>query len=294
MKLLEVHIVPVGISGVRVSDYIYPVFKSLYSRKSSKKAIKNGLVFVDKILSGTGTWISTGKVIELYIDENKNPKNFPLEINVVFENDTYAIIEKPSGIQVNGNIYRTIENALQGNLKLSESEDVLKWPRPVHRLDKPVRGLLLVAKTSMALIGLNKQFQNREIKKRYRSIVIGRLEGMGVIEYPVDGRQAITKFKEIKHYRSLENEWLTLVDLWPITGRKHQLRKHLSKKGYPILGDALYGKEGCILFSKGLFLESVELVFSFDEKKVIYNIKESVKFKTFPEREERRWFKYNR
>ena len=60
----------------------------------------------------------------------------------------------------------------------------------------------------------------------------------------MDGKIAHSKYKVITHYRSIVPGWITVVDLWPLTGRTHQLRKHMQHMGTPILGDAAYGAEG--------------------------------------------------
>jgi len=114
------------------------------------------------------------------------------------------------------------------------------------------------------------------------------------LEKPIDGKDAITYFEKIKVVPSLKNKWLSLIDLFPQTGRTHQLRIHLSSLGFPILGDALYGKEGMILKHKGLFLCAVELIFSHpktnEKMKVEINVPQ--KYETLLRREERRWQKY--
>jgi 23S rRNA-/tRNA-specific pseudouridylate synthase len=181
------------------------------------------------------------------------------------------------------------------NLKHSELEDALRWPKPVHRLDTQTSGLLLIAKTAQAQVNLGRQFQNREIFKRYRAVLIGKLQNSGVIDNPMDDRVAKTEFAPVRHVRSLKNGWLTLVDLYPLTGRTHQLRIHMADHGYPILGDKLYGPEGQILKGQGMFLCAVELSFvhPVQDTQVSSKIEEPPKFKTFLDREQRRWNKYH-
>ena len=147
----------------------------------------------------------------------------------------------------------------------------------------------------MAHVNLSRQFQNREVNKRYRAVVIGKLDNDGVINYPIDGKEAHTVYSSVEYFPSLKNNWLTLVDLWPKTGRYHQIRRHLSMKGFPVLGDKLYGKEGGILKSKGVFLWAVEISFRhpFYKWMLTIRIKEAQKFETFLNREKRRWIKYH-
>ena len=97
------------------------------------------------------------------------------------------------------------------------------------------------------------------IRKKYIAIVIGKLMGEGFITEPIEDKPAKTEYRVIKTVESLKNKHLTLVELFPHTGRTHQLRIHLSGLGFPILGDKLYGKEDLILKHKGLFLSAVSL-----------------------------------
>lgn len=295
MNIIETHIVPDGVSGIRFSDYAWKVINAIPSRKGIKKAIKNGELRINGEVSGTGAWVRPGQRIDLYDFERHTPKDYTMPLQVVYEDDYIALINKPAGIDVNGNKFRTVENALALNLAAISSADALKRPRPAHRLDSQTSGLLLIAKTSFALMALGRQFENRDIKKRYRAVVIGKTEERGRIERLVDGRDAITDYALVRCVPSLKNTWLSLIDLWPHTGRTHQLRRHMAETGFPILGDKLYGPEGFILRSKGLFLCAVELSFHHPESgaPMTIAIDEPLKFKTFLDRETRRYENYN-
>lgn len=145
-----------------------------------------------------------------------------------------------------------------------EEDSALGKPRPVHRLDSATGGLLVVAKTHRAETNLRVAFQNRACHKRYRAIVVGRLipfaekpaaisnndvpsnatfstEGdYSVINSPISEKESKTLFRVVRHVASstmVKDGWLTVVDLWPVTGRKHQLRKHMKLIGHYILGD---------------------------------------------------------
>lgn len=293
-NIIETHIVPDGVADARLEKYALGVFNTFPTKKSVRKAIKRGEIRINGNISEPGHWIEQGQCLELIDSPVNRPKPFQLPLRVIYEDDWLAIVEKPAGFPVNGNHHKTIENALQFNLKPSNQPDTLKWPRPVHRLDNPVGGLLIAAKTALAQVRLGWQFQERKIQKRYRAIVIGRLEKFGFIKKTLDGRDSSTKFLAVEHVPSLKNKWLTLIDVWPITGRQHQLRRHLRYLGFPVLGDKLYGEEGKILKGKGLFLWAVELSLTHPTKGWILNIriKEAPKFSSLLEREERRWKKY--
>jgi 23S rRNA pseudouridine1911/1915/1917 synthase len=295
MKVVETHIVPHGMEGIRVDHYSRSVFDIFPSLKSIRRAIKRGEIRIDGKTCMPNALIRPGQLLELTDPELPTPRPFRIPLKVFYEDDWLAIVEKPPGIPVKGNKHRTIENALQFNLEPTGERDALRWPRPVHRLDTPTGGLLIAAKTSLSQVKLGWQLQNREVQKRYHAIVIGRLEGSGSIDEPVDGRDALTEYHALEHIPSLKSEWLTLADLWPRTGRHHQLRRHLADLGFPILGDRLYGIEGKILRSKGLFLWAVEVTLRHPIYQWLLTVKtdEAPKFQSLLKREKLRWERYN-
>jgi 23S rRNA-/tRNA-specific pseudouridylate synthase len=92
-------------------------------------------------------------------------KVFKLKLEVLLQDEYLAIVNKPSGIPTSGNYFRTVENALPYNLSPSTQIDALPHPRPVHRLDNPTSGLLLIAKTRTAQTILSRDLQNKTNKK---------------------------------------------------------------------------------------------------------------------------------
>ena len=267
MILLNTHIVPDDTGSVRLLDYVLDIFPVLTTRSSAKKAIKRGAVRVDGEITESGWWLKPGMRIEFFDLEPSPPKVLPMKLDVVYEDDSIAVIVKPAGISVSGNKYVTIQNALLYNLKQSVAADALAWPKPVHRLDFPTSGLLLIAKTRTAIVDLGRQFENKTISKRYRAIVSGKLPGSGVVDLPIDGHASKTIFRSVDYIPSPMTQWLTLVDLFPETGRTHQLRIHMASLGHPIVGDNKYTKELPLLKGKGLFLTAVEINFVHPETK---------------------------
>ena len=195
----------------------------------------------------------------------------PLEI--VYDDEVMAVVVKPQGVNVMGgrpslarsDLFLALKGTKasrvteDGGAKRSPDEPLGK-PVAVHRLDAPTGGLLVIAKTKSAEIELKKCFKARSCRKRYRAIVFGRLgKGggesgnddcskdslpSGVIETPIDGKDSKTKWQVIEYTPCSEpgtNGWITTVDLFPTTGRKHQLRKHMKAMGCPIFGDKRYG-----------------------------------------------------
>lgn len=295
MILLKEHIVKEIADNQRFLDYSIDIFKELIpSNKGIKKAIKRGELVLNEQVVETGRYLKLGDKLSLYSTEKNVPTTYNLKIEVVYEDEYLAIINKPAGINVSGNMYRTIVNSLPYNLTKSTKADALSWFRPVHRLDNQTSGLLLIAKTQTAMIKLGNMFENKDIQKIYQAIVIGKTDNYGIIDKDIDGKKSISEYKTIKQVKSLRNKDLSLLELKPKTGRTHQLRIHLSGLGFPILGDKLYGREGSVLKHKGLFLCSVQLLFKhpIECKELDVKIKTPYKFTSLLSREQRRYENY--
>lgn len=294
MTIIETHIVPQKINGIRLSDYAIGIFETIPTRKGIKKAIKKGAVCINGQIASTGRWVESGQVIQLIELETTPAKVYCLSLPVLYEDEEIALINKPAGIVVSGNYFRTIQNALPFNLTRSKSVDALSAPLPAHRLDSPTSGILLIAKTRKARRILGEQFEKKIIKKQYQAIVIGKPPQQGNILQAIHNKSAHTDYWVLKTVTSLRNKHLSLVELHPITGRTHQLRIHLAQLGYPILGDKLYGKKGQILKGKGLFLCAIGLQFihPITAKKMDFKITAPKKFKSYLNREQKRWERY--
>ncbi|MGJ8761627.1 MAG: RluA family pseudouridine synthase [Polaribacter sp.] len=261
MQLIETHIVEKLEKPIRFQEYSVGIFNAIPTKSGIKKAIKKGLIFIEGSLATTSKYISGGEKIELFESENSSTfERLKLDIEVLFEDETLAVVYKPAGILVSGNKFVTIANGLAQNLKKSTLADAVK-PQPIHRLDYPTSGLLLIGKTSTAITALGKLFKEKEIQKTYFAVTIGKMKSEGTIKIPIDKKESETDFKILHTVISERFEFLNLVKLSPKTGRKHQLRKHLFSLGNPILGDKEYFLEGKVLNGKGLYLHAATLDF---------------------------------
>ncbi len=267
MAIIDSYIVTEEQSDQRLYDVAYTAFSRIIpSRKGIKKAIKRKCLLVDGAVGDSGWKLKSGQKIDLLADYSKVPKIYELEIPIIYEDEQVAVVNKPAGIIVSGNEYRTLYNALGYNLEKSTAIDALPYPTPCHRLDKATSGCVLVAKTKSAQIALGNQFAKKEIKKEYIAIVHGEVENEGTIDTPINGQEALTHFSVLEKAVSKSGEVFSFLSLQPQTGRTHQLRIHLSSLGHPILGDKLYGTEGNILLHKGLFLCAKRIHATVDDK----------------------------
>ncbi|MDO6768992.1 MULTISPECIES: RluA family pseudouridine synthase [Cellulophaga] len=225
-----------------------------------KKAIQKKYVKVNNIIAETATLLQGGETISLYGLEGTKPV-FEKKIDVIFEDEHIAIVYKPAGILVSGNKFQTLENTLPYNLNKSSEPDALVQTLPVHRLDYPTTGLLLIGKTAKAVILLKKMFENKLIDKTYTAVTYGEMPIKGVIYDSIDEKDATSAYKVLETLKSERYNFLNLVELYPKTGRRHQLRKHLASIGTPIFGDLDYGIEGLISKGNGLYLHASNLKF---------------------------------
>ncbi|MEI6891500.1 MAG: RluA family pseudouridine synthase [Pontiella sp.] len=295
MIVRETHRVPDGTNPIRFSDYARIVFEAILSRKGISKAIKRDEFRINGEIAHSGDWVEPGQQIELMDLQQRMPKIYPLPLNVVFEDEYLAVINKPPGIEVNGNKFKTVENALTASLKPSSQPDALPWPRPVHRLDYSTSGLLLVAKTSGAQRLLGQYFEKRLIQKCYAAVVMGSLPTAGMVEEPIGGLQARSEYKSVSIVPSLRSGHVSLIHLFPTTGRTHQLRIHMAGLGHPIVGDHKYGESHNVLKGKGLFLAAIELRFPhpITPQEMKISIELPPKFSSLMNREQARWNKFN-
>lgn len=183
-------------------------------------------------------------------------------IKIIFEDDNLLVLDKPWGVTVNRaetEKGKTVQDWIEesGKIQLSNVDqqlDFFKRSGIVHRIDKETSGILLAAKDSLSFENIQKQFKERVVKKTYIALVHGKVNGEGEIKVPVGrlpwartkfgvlsgGREAVTKFKVKDLELKINNEPMTLLELYPETGRTHQIRVHLKYINHPIFGDPLY------------------------------------------------------
>lgn len=280
MQVLETHIVPLQKEPIRIQEYLIGIFDTVSTKSAVKKAIKKQRILINNSPALTSRILNGGEKIALLKSEENRQREFKLKLDVLYEDDYLAVIDKPGGIVVSGNQFKTIDNTLSQNLQSSQQKDAVQ-SRPVHRLDYPTTGCLLIGKTASSIQVLNKLFETKEIQKTYHAITIGKMKTSGKVEVAIDGKTAISHFKVITTVKSERFEFLNLVELSPETGRRHQLRKHLASIGHPILGDKEYGIEGLVLRGKGLYLHAstLEFIHPFDKEKLQINSTLPQKFK---------------
>lgn len=280
MKIIETFLVNNLSDDIRLYDYLAKVTETIPSRKSTKKALKKGRIFINHILATGSEFLKSGDFIEITEEEPLVKKVFPLSVKVSYEDDFLAIVEKPAGIPTSGNYYKTLLNALPYNISISIEKDALPCPLPIHRLDKLTSGLVIIAKTYASRVELGKMLENREIHKLYRAIVHGEIHGFGLLNSPIDNKSALSSFRCSSTFETKRFGPATLLELSPITGRTHQLRIHMARLGFPIFGDKMYVMNIKTPMDKGLFLQafSVEFIHPVTKTTIAISLQQPNKF----------------
>lgn len=241
-------------------EYAIHIFPVLGSKTAAIKAIKTGRLSLNGNPARMDHLVKNGDLLKLQGLGLQKARPFNIDLDIVYEDDYLLVVNKPAGIAVNGSRNKTIENAVAGIQNKSTIQDQLPRPIAVHRIDVPTKGLVILAKTKSALIQLSKDFQQKRIQKEYFAVVHGQPPVTGRIDFPVDGKKAITELNTEMTVQSRVFKYLSLVRLCPVTGRTHQLRIHLQKKGHLIVGDKLYSGKQKTILGKGLFLCACRLV----------------------------------
>ena len=204
--------------------------------------------------------LNSSKKQQKKIKEDLHKNELPIEMvyklkeAVVFEDDNVLVINKPYGLSVQGGT--GVKRCLEDYFHILSDKKL----RIVHRIDKDTRGLLILAKNLETSIKLTDMFKKREVHKKYLAILSGvPKKSSGTIktyifqskedniaynarntEERMNGKEAITKYKVIKTNKKNKT---ALVEFFPITGRKHQIRLHAQHIKCPIVGDEKYGFE---------------------------------------------------
>lgn len=238
-----------------------------YSRTHIQKLITMGNLLLNgqktftKLKIKGGEKISITEIIPTLLKDQAEA----IPLNIVYEDESILIINKPIGMVVHpgaGQPQQTLLNALLHHAPILKS---VSRAGILHRLDKDTSGLLLVAKTTSALLHLQRQLKKRKILREYQAIVRGLIISGSTIEAPIErhpikriqmavsdmGRPAITHYRVMEKYR-----FHTRLRIKLETGRTHQIRVHMAYIKHPIVGDKTYG--GRLILAKKMSADLIQ------------------------------------
>lgn len=269
--------VPENFEGERIDKFLSVLLEDS-SRNAIQKLIENGKVLVNGAVVNKKYKVSTDDEIKMLPSELKpldaEPENIPLDI--VYEDEHLLVVNKPRGMVVHpapGNYSGTLVNALLYHCKdsLSGINGILR-PGIVHRIDKDTSGLLIVAKTDKAHIGLAEQIKEHSFTREYNAVIVGHLkEQQGTVNAPI-GRNpkdrkkmcvTMTNSKKaVTHYNVIEDyEGYSHISLKLETGRTHQIRVHMAYLGHAVAGDYVYGNDKKSAYLNGQCLHAIKIGF---------------------------------
>lgn len=233
------------------------------SRAQITTGIKKGLITVNNNIFKPSYLVQKNDVFKINLEQKLDiyleAQNINLDI--IYDDDHIAVINKPQGLLVHpgaGQKDNTLINALLWHFPELKEQNSLR-PGLVHRLDKDTSGLILIAKTKKSLEILSDDFKNRRVNKIYQAFIWGEPQ---YDTYEIISGHVRHPFNRLKFFTNLEapkasntnvrlahssvkivsrNYGLSKIEVTIHTGRTHQIRAHLSDRGYPLLGDEVYG-----------------------------------------------------
>lgn len=223
--------------GRRMDSFLrafLPAASSSYLRKLFKGGgvTLNGAPAVPDALlrfSDTVAIKESGRIRELLVADRTVPE-------ILFEDDHIVIFNKPLGLPVHRTAEHGGHNLVESGIALLGQRGLQVKLYPVNRLDRGTSGVVLMAKSSAKAGLFGRLFQEGLVVKRYLCAVSGTTGDAGVIDLPLDDKESRSEFRTL-----YSGKGVSILVVTPVTGRLHQIRRHLSAVGHPVMGDRRYG-----------------------------------------------------
>lgn len=233
----------------------------------------NQKLFINDVSVPVNAPLHTNDVVSIFIDfveDNSNIVSTEMDLNIIYEDDAFLIVNKPAGIPVHPSMDH-FEDSLSNGIKFYfDKIGLQKMIRPVNRLDKDTSGLVVFAKNEYVQECLVKQMKTKQFVKEYIAICNGVFENnSGTINAPIarkansiiercvneNGDTAITHFEVLETASNY-----SVVKCLLETGRTHQIRVHMAYIGHPLLGDTLYGTTSPLIARQALHACKIKFI----------------------------------
>jgi len=250
---------------------------------------KNNCIFLNNSPSFVYQKLKEGDKLTVsfdYEEDNSNIIPKEMSLDIVYEDDWYLIINKPSGIAIHPSILHYEDSLSNGIRFYFDKINLKKKIRPVNRIDKDTSGLVVFAKNEYVQECLIRQMKTKNFIKEYIAIVEGFFENKkGTINFPIRRKEnsiiercvdklgvpCITHYELIKE-TTIDNIKLSKVKCILETGRTHQIRVHMSYIGHPLLGDDLYGGNVELINRQALHSYKISFIHPVTKCSVVYEI----------------------
>jgi 23S rRNA pseudouridine955/2504/2580 synthase len=289
MQVNKKFIIDAEFANTRIDKWLKLQTKK-FPQSFIEKLLRSGKVKINnkKIKSSYKLQLNDEAIVQFTYEEKKENEKFSykaslqehkeIKKNVVFENQDYLVLNKPSGISVQSGT-KSPKNLIDILNKFSENKKFYL----VHRIDKETSGIIIFASNRLFAQSLSEQFRNKQISKSYLAILHGSLSvNEGTLEHDLifKEKNKIKTFKAETDFDVLsKNKDYTYVEAVPLTGRKHQIRQQFFKINNPIVGDTKYVNPHFNNNKHSLMLHSYKISFLYKGRKKTYKIDPPSQFK---------------
>ena len=257
----------------RVSDRLL-----LKLKKSNKILLNDMITNVNAVVHGND---KVSFILD-FVEDNSNIVGTKMKLNIIYEDDSYIVLNKPAGIPVHPSMDHFTDSLSNGLKYYFETIGLKRKLRPINRLDKNTSGLVIFAKNEYIQEALVKQMKDNSFYKEYIAICEGKFDKESdIINAPIkrkensiiercvnsNGDYAITKY-EVLQYN--QNDNYSVIKCILETGRTHQIRVHMQFIGHPILGDTLYGNSSNFINRQALHSHTISFKHPINQNKVTY------------------------
>ena len=278
-------------SGKRLDVYVSE--NTDFSRSKVQKLIDDDVILVNNKKEASSYKVKEKDIITIsdFEEEIMNAAPEKMDLDIVYEDEYLAIINKKSGMVVHpavGNTHNTLVNGLLYHFELNSKDNIR--PGIVHRLDKDTSGLMVVAKNDQVHDKLSNMIKNKKVERKYLALCWGTImHDKGTIDAPI-GRDINSRQKytvtdinskdSITHFRVIERlKDVTLVECKLDTGRTHQIRVHMNYIGHPIVNDPVYGNRKIINdFGQMLHSKSIRFIHPVTNKELFFEVEPPKEF----------------